>query len=449
MDLRILQINTYDVAGGAERIALTLHQAYRALGHDAWLVVRQRKTSNEAIVELDEMRFAGGYGRFWRGMARLLRPLDGKVRGASRARRCLEACSRPGAMVDSRLGREDFNYPSSRHLLEHIPAEPDIIHCHNLHGGYFDLRTLPWLSTQKPVVVTLHDEWMLTGHCSYAVGCERWQSGCGECPDLNLPPVVRRDATALNWQRKKQLLEGSRLYIAAPSQWLIDRAKKSILAPAAVGTRVIRNGVDLSVFHPAAKQESRERIGVPADADVLLFVAQGAKSNPFKDYTTLRSAVATLAQTDLGRPLVFIAIGQDARPEQIGRAQIRFVPFTTDAGEVATYYRAADIYIHAARSDNFPTTILESLACGTPVVATAVGGIPEQVEDGVNGCLVPPSDPHSMAEAVIRLLKDRPARTAMSEAAARAAVARYDHNKMVHSYLAWYEEIVRQRLGRP
>src|SRR3546814_10331965 len=77
-----------------------------------------------------------------------------------------------------------------------------MLHCHNLHGGYFDLRELARFSKLLPVVLTLHDEWAYTGHCAYTFGCERWRSGCGQCPHLDVSPSIRRDASAANWTAK-------------------------------------------------------------------------------------------------------------------------------------------------------------------------------------------------------------------------------------------------------
>src|SRR4029079_4578923 len=86
------------------------------------------------------------------------------------------------------LGLEDFDYPNSVELLRFLPQKPDLLHCHNLHGNYFDLRALAGLSRQIPTVLTLHDAWLLSGHCAHSFECERWTIGCGECPDLTIYP---------------------------------------------------------------------------------------------------------------------------------------------------------------------------------------------------------------------------------------------------------------------
>ena len=109
------------------------------------------------------------------------------------------------------------------------------------------------------------------------------------------------------------------------------------------------------------------------------------------------------------------------------------------------YYQAADIYIHAAKADNFPNTVLEALACGTPVIATDVGGIPEQIDDGKTGFLVPPGNPKEMAAAMQKILQDTSLHHQMSLQAAETARRRFDVNQMVAEYLKWYREILSSR----
>ena len=324
-------------------------------------------------------------------------------------------------------------------FLDQSPEHPDIIHCHNLHGSYFDLRALSWLSHKVPAVLTLHDAWLLSGHCAHSFDCDRWKIGCGNCPDLSIYPAIWRDATAYNWQRKAEIYRKSRLFVVTPCQWLMDRVNQSMLKPGIVVSKVIPNGVDLKVFHPADQTEARADLGLPTDTKILLFAANGIRKNIWKDYKTLRSALAEIAKT--GIKVLCIALGDEGRPEQIGDVEIRFVPYQRDPEKVARYYQAADIYVHPTRADTFPTTVLEALACGTPVVASAVGGIPEQIEDGITGFLTLQGDAEAMAVRLMQLLEDDELRLRMGMQANDAAKERFDLEKQVKEYLRWYENI--------
>ena len=174
----------------------------------------------------------------------------------------------------------------------------------------------------------------------------------------------------------------------------------------------------------------------------------------------MRAAIARVADRLHGQ-IVLLALGEDAPPERLGHASIRFVPYQGDPQSVAQYYQAADLYVHAARADTFPTTVLEALACGTPVVATAVGGIPEQVKGlatadrrftnshlnryGINeatGVLVSPADAEEMAAAIEHLLNNDSERHHLGANAAMDAAKRFDLLRQADEFLTWYQQVV-------
>lgn len=457
--LRILQIGTADVPGGAEKVACGLFNAYRAKGHRSWLAVGFKRGASPDVFQLRDHTVDGYWARLWLSLGEAISPLVGKVRGAWWLRHQLHLLSCPRRFLDWWQGAEDFNFPESWRVLEIPPERPDVVHCHNLHGGYFDLRALSWLSQQVPLVLTLHDAWMLSGHCAHSFDCERWKIGCGHCPDLNIYPAIKRDATAYNWRRKREIYAKSRLYVATPSRWLMQKVEQSILAPAIADARVIPNGVDLSIFRPADRREVRRSLGISSDARVLLFTANHVRRNVWKDYETLRTAVALLSER-LREKVLFIAMGDRGPEEQVGRAEIRLIPYTDDPLKVAAYYQAADLYIHAAKADTFPLTILEALACGTPVVATAVGGIAEQVNglgdtnglsfgwkvygpEHATGILVPPGQAEAMAFGIEYLLRDESRLRQIGKNATETAQRRFDLQRQVDQYLEWYSEILK------
>jgi len=146
-----------------------------------------------------------------------------------------------------------------------------------------------------------------------------------------------------------------------------------------------------------------------------------------------------------GHNVLFLALGQDGKGEGIGPAEVRFVPYQMDPAAVACYYQAADVYVHAARADTFPNTVLEALACGKPVVATAVGGIPEQIEDGRTGFLVPAGNAKALAERLTHLLSDNDLTQRMGRSAAEAARRQFDLQRQAEAYLGWYKELMEQQ----
>jgi glycosyltransferase involved in cell wall biosynthesis len=458
----ILQVSTADERGGAESVARSLFREYRLRGHRSQMAVgfKQGTDPDIFVVPNDEVR--GGWERFWLARSSSIESVE--VTGARRAARLARLAGQPTKVIDEWMGIEDFHFAGTRRILD-LADRPDIVHCHNLHGGYFDLRALEWLSARHPVVITMHDAWLLSGHCVHSLSCGRWETGCGECPDLTLYPAVRRDATAHNWQRKRRIYAASRLHVATPCQWLMDKVKRSILAGGAASTRVIPHGVDLTQFKAAPREVVRRQLGIPEDAYVLVFAANRIRQNIWKDYATMRTAVEIVSARVRDRRLVFLALGDVGEPEQIGTAEVRFVPYEKDPAAVARYYSAADLYIHAARVDTFPNVILEALACGAPVVGTAVGGIPEQIKglatiggpihplnthcvDRATGMLVPQGEAEAMAHGIVSLLHDQPLRERLSANAIADAHERFDLQRQVNDYLDWYSEILADHPAR-
>ena len=140
--------------------------------------------------------------------------------------------------------------------------------------------------------------------------------------------------------------------------------------------------------------------------------------------------------------IVFVALGGGTGTEQIGNAEVKLIPFEADPLALARFYQASDVYIHAARADTFPNAVIEAMACGTPVVATSVGGIPEQIDDGRTGFLTPPGDADVMADRIVALLSDSSLLTEISANASKLAREKFDLARQVNDYLSWYRAIL-------
>jgi glycosyltransferase involved in cell wall biosynthesis len=449
--LNILQVNTFDIGGGSARVAWNLFASYRQRGHGSWLAVGRKRSADPGVVLVADAYPRGPWFRVWRGIESRLERRQSKAnhpRLLGALAYLAHLLAEPGGVVDYLGGREDLHHPGTWRLPALAGRKLDVIHAHNLHGGYFDLRALSWLSRQYPVALTLHDAWLLSGHCAHSFECEAWQTGCGDCPDLTIYPAIRRDATRFNWGRKRSVYARSELSVATPSRWLMHKVERSMLAPAVKDARVIPNGVDLSVFRPADASSARAALGLPEDAGVLLFAAESVQQNRWKDYPTLRASVEIAAQQLHPRPIICIGLGEAAASESIGRASARFVAYETNPWRVAQYYQAADIYVHPARQDTFPCTVIEAMACGTPVVATAVGGIPEQVDDGQSGFLLPAGDSVELAKRVVQVLNDPELRRTLAAGALEAARTRFDLRSQVDTSLDWYRELIDRRARR-
>lgn len=445
MSLRILQVSPQDIGGGAERVALDLHQGFLRRGVDARLMVRFSHTSSPGVerANIYEGCSLPGY---------LAAVLDERLsrqsyfKGRDALQLLLKRVVKPKRWYDPRRGLEDFNYPYSYKLLNRNNWKPDVINLHNLHSGYFDLRSLSYLSSHIPVFWTLHDTWAITGHCAHFVDCNKWICGCGDCPDLNRAPAVKHDKTRENWQQKKSIYSKSKLHVICPSKWLLSQVEKSMMQP--VAGQVIRNGVDLSIFKPGNKKKARHDLGLPQDRFICLYLStSGSGASPYKDYETIKKAVDNLFAGKYRGQLFFVCLGGGQDNVANIDESMKFVGRISDPSIIAEYYQSADVFLHAANADNFPCTILESFACGTPVVATSVGGITEQIDDGETGWLVPRGDSLAMAERIAGLMADRNLCSKMGKNAARLAARLYGLERQIDDYLKVYNEAITEYSG--
>ncbi len=361
-----------------------------------------------------------------------------RARGWPRIARIARAVGSPAVALDAALGREDFRFPATAGILRHA-GDFDVVQLHNLHGAYFDLRRLPALAERAPVVLTPHDMWLATGHCAHSLGCERWLTGCGSCPHLRVYPALLRDGTSSNLRRKREIYRRASLRIGVPCSWLASVVERSILSDAIAEVRVIPNGVDLTVYGPGDRGAARGRLGLEEDAIVIVYAAQGARKNGFKDFPVLEAALRHLSST-AGQKIVAFALGAEMETTSVrGRVELRSVA-PVPPERVVDHLQAADIYVHPARAETFPLAVLEALACGVPVVASAVGGISEQLTPET-GVLVPSASPSALADALDSLASDSARRAEMGKAAAGDARSRFDVSRQAGAYLEWFGEI--------
>ncbi|NNL66621.1 MAG: glycosyltransferase [Myxococcales bacterium] len=423
---RVLLLNTADRGGGAERISCDLLDGLSRRGLEARLVVGDKQGDDPRVLPVWEHPHVPLLNLWHR--TPLHRVLDRAARGR-----------------DRRRGLEDFRFPHTRHLETILGSPPDVVLCRNLHGGWFDLRALARLSQRVPVILLLADCWPFTGHCVYPLGCERWEHGCPTCPHLDRPAAIEVDGAARNWKRKRDVYRKSRLHVASPSEWLLARARRSMLAPAIRSERVIPHGTDLSVFRPGDRARARRALGIADETFVMTFVANGGDANPFKDVATLRHALERLPEGP--RPAELRIVGGGGPDERWGAVRVRRLPYRTDRAALAEDHRASDVLVHPVVEEAFGNVVVEALACGTPVVASAAGGVAEIVRHGEHGLLVPPGDAPALAAALAEL-RDRPllARQ-LGKRGAQHAREHQDQERVIERYREWIERLARGEHG--
>lgn len=408
--MRIVHINLSDAQGGAAIAARRLHQALRRAGHDSRFLVWRQYTDdpNTAIFEKRTLP---------RALSQVL-----------------------GRKLDE-WGAQALFHPASRRLVDHAwVRQADIIHLHQVHGGYFDLGVLPRLGRHAPVIWTLHDLWAMTGHCAFAAArdCQRWQHGCGRCPHLEDAPAIRFDLTAFSWRRKDRLYRRSRLAVVCPSAWLAAKAEQSPLLQG-VAVHAIPNGLDTDVFRPVPKPLARQALGLPADGLILLFAA-ASLADPRKGVGHLQAALNALPAV-WRRRLTLLLVGGKAPAITAALDDVAVIEMGRVEHErlMALCYAAADVFVMTSLAENLPNSLVESLACGTPAACFAVGGCPEIITHMETGYLARPGDAADLAQGLALLLEDEAQRRRMAAQAPMRA-ARFAAPVVAARYLEVYEQ---------
>ena len=318
-------------------------------------------------------------------------------------------------------------------ILRIREIDPDIIHIHNVHGYWLNYPLLcQYLQESgKPVIWTVHDCWLYTGHCYYysAVGCDKWSTGCGHCPQKRaFPASWVFDRSARNW-RDKQRAFGSleRLTIAPVSEWIRSEMSRSFLKDKQF--QVIHNGIDLDVFKPEAAEGQDRPTGT-----VILGVASlwvGHEEKGVRDFIQL----AGLLRED--EHLVLVGRMSEAQRAAFP-ANVQLIERTENVGKLAALYASATAFVNPTWQDNYPTVNLEAIACGTPVVTYRTGGSVEAVAEGT-GFVVEQGDVEGILARVRELAaQDRQAVAARCRAYALQHFSKQDRYQ---DYIRLYENL--------
>lgn len=446
----ILQIAAGTTHGGASRIAVNLYEELKNQDYYSQIATGGEIPKDKDYLKIYKKSFVNSknsWEKLFLSLGKKTNKYIGKIKGTGKLTNIFYNLGKPSCLIKNLRGVENFeNFSGTHEFFKNLRPFPDIIHAHNLHGGYFDLHMLPYLSKKVPVILTLHDEWMFTGHCAYTFDCERWRTGCGKCPSLSLYQPLWRDTTKYNLKQKAAIYEKSNLHIITPSQWLMDRAKQSVLAPGIASGQVINNGLDLKTFKPGEKKAARAQLSLSKNSHIIIFPASKAKTNKFKDYPTLEKSLLSIAEKNtFTESILLLCIGEKSETIKKENIEIRFIDYVQNQEELVSYYQASDLLIHATKSDNFPTTILEAFACGIPVIGTDIGGIPEIIDKNT-GLLYEKENYKDLASKIVLLLKNKSLRESMSKCANKKAKEKFGLQKQIDAHVNLYEKLFVQKI---
>jgi glycosyltransferase involved in cell wall biosynthesis len=281
----------------------------------------------------------------------------------------------------------------------------DIIYLHWTLGGFLNLKGIEKiLKLNKPVVITLHDMWMLTGGCHHSFDCRKFTEHCQSCQVFG--SKRKFDLSYFSFKRKVRILSKyKRISFIAPSEWMSSNANKSAISVNKTTVR-IPNILENSIFKPLSRDFARDVYNIDKDKKIIAFGAINIGS-PYKGWKYLMEALirlGTVLDPDKTEILVFGNGHFDKKPEI--PFKITFTGCVKSENAMAMLYNAADVFVIPSVADNLPTTVLESLSCGTPVTGFDTGGIPDMIVHKSNGYIAKQFDSEDLANGINYCLRN-------------------------------------------
>ena len=423
--MRILQISSTDTSGGAGRAAYRLHRALLAAGIDSSMLVHSKSSDDDRVQELAQNHdFATFCGEL--------------------------AQSR---YVDS-LRSKDWNthfslaWPGIDLNANPLVKHADIIHLHWLWNFQSAATLAGLLNLGKPVVWSFHDQRAMTGGCHYSAGCRGYETDCAACPQL---PGDRADVTVAALADQQHLWRHEAVTVIGLSHWMADCARHSSTWKNS-RIEVIHNSVETDVYQPRDKRNSRHELGMPEDAVCVLFGADYGEEIR-KGFGTLMRALKLCGNDPwYSKKLAeggirFMCFGHPDPSAADAPVPIHALGYLKDDVQLASAYSAADFFVLPSLEDNLPNTVLESMSCGTPVLALDVGGSRDMIVDGHTGWLVPPGEEPRLAATLLDIMRRPDDAAAMAAACRKRVLQGFSPEIQARKFASLYEELLRQQPG--
>ena len=413
--IKQLIINTFDIKGGAARATYRLHKALQEVGIDSKMLVQYKESDDYSVIA----------------------PVSksSKTLGKIRSRLDLLPLKKYKNFKKSPWSISWFPNSISKKIKL---INPDIVHLNWICEGYIPISEITKIN--YPIVWTLHDMWAFTGGCHYSYECTKYQKKCGSCPQLESKRNL--DISRWIWNRKYKSWRNLNLTIVTPSKWLAKCAKGSFLFKD-LRVEVIPYVIDIDVFKPMGKLIAREILNLPKDKKIIVFGGISAASDRRKGFQYLQPALKELIGSSQKEniELVIFGLSTPLNPPNLS-LKTNYLGIINDDIALALIYSAADVFVAPSIQDNFPNTVLESLACGTPVVAFDIGGNPDMIEHKKSGYLVKPFEIVDLAGGVNWIINDENRLNKLSQKARSKVLNEFVIDKVVTKYIKLFEELI-------
>jgi glycosyltransferase involved in cell wall biosynthesis len=421
--LKVVHLNTYDGNGGAGRGCMRLNRALLSQNIDSKIIVHYKFGKNPEIKTFNANPIQRAYTAATIILERVL------------AKRYLKPLQRTPFSF-AWFGRSVIHHPDVKNA--------DIIHLHWINHGFLDPKHIAQIAKlNKPVVWTFHDSNAFTGGCHVRYTCDHYMRQCGNCPLLI--NASENDISHKIWQQKHKAYTALNFTIAAPSSWM----KQSVMASSLMQGRAIHqipNTLETDVFKPMNKKQAKEQAGLPADKFIFLSGFMPSRKDLHKGTQYLLESMELLKQrlgndADKIELVVFGNRGTEGVPDFPFKTS--FLGTINNDEQLAQYYAAADAFLIPSLEDNLPYTVMESLACGTPVIAFTTGGIPDMVLHECNGYLATYRSAESFTDGMEWIIK-HPDRELLQQQARQTVMDTFSEEVIAKKHLKLYEGLLRQ-----
>lgn len=402
--MKILQVNTSDLGGGAEKVAYQLYSGIKDHDHDSNMLVGIKCREDNDIIGINKKFYD-------KALSKIINT----------------AFSTQGAL----------NFASTKYSKEIVKKHYDIINYHNIHGNYFNISNIDRLSRIIPAVWTLHDMWPLTGRCAYPYNCTEWMKSCGNCGEYltNYPKMIWDNSTMV-LKKKKKYFNNKNISLITPSKWMENMVKKSILKELDIVT--IHNGVDLKIYKKHNKIELRRKYGLDPNKKYLIFISVNVDDER-KGFKYVKEALNSL---DNKEEYTLLIVGNKFDESVLDRKfKIEQFGYISDESKINEIFALADVFLMPTLADNFPCTIIEAMASGTSVISFDIGGIPEQIDERT-GFVLPFGDIKGIKDSIISLNNKLFIKEKCEESRIKVEKM-FSLDKCINSYLKVYENIIK------
>ena len=421
--MKILNLSTYDLQGGAARAAYRLHQGLKSIELDSWMMV-QTQTSDDPTVISPQGDIQKNWVKLRPGLSKI--PI---LKYRQRQRKVFSPQWLPDRLLQS---------------VQSIA--PDVINLNWVCDGFMQIETLAKLSNRLhlPIVWTLMDEWSFTGGCHYTGQgldvpiCDRYQNSCGNCPALN--SQRKHDLSYQIWKRKQKIYTQLQMSIVSPSKWLTEQARQSSLFKD-FSIQTIPYGLDTQCYRPRDPKVLRDILDLPQDKLLVAFGAFNATRDPRKGWNLLQQALVNLKQAGWHDRIHLVVFGASQGPDITG-FPTHFLGQVADDRLLALIYGAVDVMVVPSIQEAFGQTASEAIACGIPIVAFSNTGVADIVDHKFNGYLAQPFDTDDLARGIRWVLTtDQP----LGQRARQVAEQRFSLTQQAYAYKDLFESLLADR----